>query len=146
MGSFDEEWAQLQAAAREETAHMQLNSLDGGGSASSEDFVFDTDELTPLGQKANQLAGMLERQGQVAVDSTREAGEANRPALQVGQALIDAASTWSTQEGALQADCTKIAIHMQISNNEHVDDEEDIRNQMARAQHSQTLNQDIINS
>ncbi|WP_159000936.1 hypothetical protein [Streptomyces sp. SBT349] len=87
MSAFDEEWAQLQAEAREEQIRTRLNSSGGGGG---------NDRLTVRSDAQRTAADYLERE--LLPDARREG---NRPVEELEQAAARM-SGWASATG-LQA-------------------------------------------
>ncbi|MEV1006354.1 hypothetical protein [Streptomyces sp. NPDC049881] len=121
--SFDEEWAALQAAAREEQARTRLNS-EGTGGADALDLEVSENDLTPLRTDADGLADRVTQDGFLAQNITHVAGIFLRtPGLDTGYALIEVAERWESQANALRNALQRIAGHVGETVRAHAGDE-----------------------
>jgi hypothetical protein len=133
--SFDEEWAQLQAVAREQVAHTRLNSTGDGDAGGSADLEVTDKELEKIEDTANGLANALDQSGHEAENHTHVAGIYLRtPGFECGQVLIDVATQWASQAETLRDACLRIANHLRDTAAEFAAAEEEAGAGMRHAQ------------
>ncbi|MFD5320091.1 hypothetical protein [Streptomyces sp. NPDC127098] len=111
--SFQQEWAAIQARARQETAHTRLNSTGGQGGGDA-DLEIHGAELSEIQGSADDLANDLDALGHTAENQTHVAGIFLRtPGFETGDALIEVATRWRSQADSLRDACLRISGHLQ---------------------------------
>lgn len=111
--SFHEEWAAIQARAREESARTRLNSTAGQGDGGA-DLEIHSAELADIQGSADDLANDLDASGHTAENHTHVAGIFLRtPGFETGYALIEVATRWQSQADSLRDACLRISGHLQ---------------------------------
>ncbi|MER7102896.1 hypothetical protein ABT383_25200 [Streptomyces humidus] len=136
--TFEQEWAELRAAAAERTA-MRINSVpaDGGGGGGSggggNDLVVRRDDLGAIGNDAYDLLGRLTKDGDIARSSTFDAATALTNGNFVsGAAVLKVHDFWQTHLKTLLDACAQISNHLDYSKAQHAKDEAKIEGDLAR--------------
>lgn len=127
--SFEEEWAQYQAAAAEkqQDVAMQLNRIPGmpPPPPANGDLAVDQKDLAAIGDAAYDIYGRLSKDCKHANSETQSAGfELGEFAL--GTALTHLAVEWVSQSYGLTSACAHISNHLDYTKNAHQGDEEAI--------------------
>ncbi|MFJ7773304.1 hypothetical protein ACIQ1J_34235 [Streptomyces sp. NPDC097107] len=122
--TFEQEWAQLRAAAAERTA-MQIDSLPAeGGGGGGKDLVVHRDDLGAIGNDAFDLLGRLTKEGDIARASTFDAATALTNGNFVsGSAVLKVHDNWQTHLRTLLDACGQISNHLDYSKARHAKDE-----------------------
>ncbi|MER5292952.1 hypothetical protein ABT382_12810 [Streptomyces pharetrae] len=133
--TFEQEWAELRAAAADRTA-MQINSIPaegGGGGAGGKDLVVSRDDLGAIGNDAYDLLGRLQKEGDIARASTFDAATALTNGNFVsGSAVLKVHDFWQTHLGTLLDACAQISNHLDYSKAQHAKDEAKIQGDLTR--------------
>ncbi|MGW5970761.1 hypothetical protein [Streptomyces sp. NPDC055186] len=133
--TFEQEWAELRAAAAKRTA-MQTNSIqaDGGrGGGGGADLVVNRDDLGAIGNDAYDLLGRLAKEGDIARASTFEAATALINGNFVsGSAVLKVHDLWQTHLKTLLDACARISNHLDYSKAQHAKDEAKIEGELTR--------------
>ncbi|MGP3732922.1 hypothetical protein ACTWJ9_06830 [Streptomyces sp. GDS52] len=133
--TFEQEWAELRAAAAKRTA-MQTNSIpaDGGvGGGGGADLVVNRDDLGAIGNDAYDLLGRLAKEGDIARASTFEAATALTNGNFVsGSAVLKVHDLWQTHLKTLLDACARISNHLDYSKAQHAKDEAKIEGELTR--------------
>jgi hypothetical protein len=133
--TFEQEWAELRAAAAKRTA-MQIDSIpaDGGGGGGGEgDLVVNRDDLGAIGNDAYDLLGRLTKEGDIARSSTFDAATALTAGNFVsGAAVLKVHDVWQTQLKTLLDACGQISNHLDYSKARHAEDEARIEGDLTR--------------
>ncbi|MDX3691958.1 hypothetical protein PV726_16740 [Streptomyces europaeiscabiei] len=133
--TFDQEWAELRAAAAERTA-MQINSAPatgGGGGGGGKDLVVNRDDLGAIGNEAYDLLGRLAKEGDMARPSTFDAATALTNGNFVsGSAVLKVHDFWQTHLRTLLDACAQISNHLDYSKAQHAKDEVKIEGELTR--------------
>jgi hypothetical protein len=128
--TFEQEWAELRAAAADRTA-MQINSIPaegGGGGGGGKDLVVNRDDLGAIGNDAYDLLGRLQKEGDIARASTFDAATALANGNFVsGSAVLKVHDSWQTHLGTLLDACAQISNHLDYSKAQHAKDEAKIQ-------------------
>lgn len=122
--SFDEEWAELRAAAAERNA-MRLNGVpaEGGGSGAP-DLVVRRDDLGRIGGDAYDLRVRLAKDGDHARPRTFEAAIAlTNGEFACGSALLKVHDRWNTHLKTLLDACARISDHLDYTKALHSKDD-----------------------
>ncbi|MEU6382426.1 hypothetical protein ABZ847_02580 [Streptomyces bauhiniae] len=130
--AFDQEWAELRAAASERSA-VRLNSVpaeDGGGGYG---LVVNRDDLGAIGNDAYDLLGRLGKDGDVARASTFDAATAlTNHDFASGAAVLKVHDFWQTHLRTLLDACGQISNHLDYSKARHAKDEVKIVGELAQ--------------
>ncbi|MFJ8207771.1 hypothetical protein [Streptomyces sp. NPDC096033] len=123
--SFDDEWAELKAAAAERQVSTRLNQLapGGGGPGPQGDLEIDHQDLAAIGDAAFKLRQRLGTDGDHAKASTHEAAGSLKRDFALGAALSTLADKWHDQVGTLLDACAHISNHLDYTKNAHAGDE-----------------------
>ncbi|RKN40134.1 hypothetical protein [Streptomyces hoynatensis] len=124
MATFDEEWAQIQARAREQAARTRLDSAPAPGDGA--DLEIHEEELGRIEREAGSLAGLLDQHGRAAETQTRVAGVLLRtPGFDTGSALVELTDRWRSQTESLRDACRRIAAHRRDTTRAHAAGEQE---------------------
>ncbi|MEV2210391.1 hypothetical protein AB0H86_02530 [Streptomyces sp. NPDC050997] len=133
--TFEQEWAELRAAAAKRTA-MQINSIPadgGGGGGGGNDLVVNRDDLGAIGNDAYDLLGRLTKEGDIARSSTFDAATALTNGNFVsGSAVLKVHDFWQTHLKTLLDACAQISNHLDYSKAQHAKDEAKIEGDLTR--------------
>ncbi|WEH39207.1 hypothetical protein [Streptomyces sp. AM 2-1-1] len=132
--TFDQEWAELRAAAAQRTA-MQIDHVpaDGGGGGGSGDLVVNRDDLGAIGNAAYDLRVRLAKEGDIARASTADAATALTSANFVsGGAVRKVHDFWQTHLRTLLDSCAQISNHLDYSKAQNAKDEAKIEGDLAK--------------
>lgn len=136
--TFEQEWAELRAAAAERTA-MRLNSTPaaggggGGGGGGGKDLVVNRDDLGAIGNDAYDLLGRLAKEGDIARPATFDAAIALTNGNFVsGSAVLKVHDFWQTHLRTLLDACAQISNHLDYSKAQHAKDEAKIEGDLMR--------------
>ncbi|MGW0334694.1 hypothetical protein ACWD0J_22960 [Streptomyces sp. NPDC003011] len=133
--TFEQEWAELRAAAAERTA-MQTNSIPadgGGGGGGGNGLVVNRDDLGAIGNDAHDLLGRLAKEGDIARSSTFDAATALTNGNFVsGSAVLKVHDFWQTHLKTLLDACAQISNHLDYSKAQHAKDEAKIEGDLMR--------------
>ncbi|MER5490334.1 hypothetical protein [Streptomyces sp. NPDC002490] len=130
--SFDEEWAELRAAAAQRTA-MRLNSAaaQGGGGGGTSDLVVNRDDLGRIGNDAYDLRTRLSKDGDHASTTTFDAAIAlTNGEFASGSALLKVHDRWNTHVKTLLDACSQISNHLDYTKALHSKDDVKIGGEM----------------
>ncbi|WP_129839792.1 hypothetical protein [Streptomyces sp. RFCAC02] len=115
MDSFDDDWARIQAAAREEVARTRLNGTEspaGGGGAGAVLEIHEAD-LATVEDCAATIADVMARSDNSTRNATHLSGTLlSTPGFETGSALLDLVARWETRTEALHRDCVIIEQHL----------------------------------
>lgn len=128
--SFDEEWAEVHAAAAQRNA-MRLNSVpaDCGGSG---DLVVRRDDLGRIGGDAYDLRTRLSKDGYHARPAMFEAANALfNGEFTCGSALLKVHDRWNTHLKTLLDACGQISDHLDYTKALHSKDDAKIEGNLA---------------
>ncbi|WP_299538318.1 hypothetical protein [uncultured Streptomyces sp.] len=131
--TFEQEWAELRAAAAQRTA-MQINSVpaDGGGGGGSGDLVVNRDDLGAIGNDAYALRTRLSKEGDLARPSTFDAAIAlTNGNFACGSAVLKVHDFWQTHLKTLVDSCAQISNHLDYSKAQHAKDELKVQGDLA---------------
>lgn len=123
--TFEQEWAELRAAAAQRTA-MQIDHVpaDGGGGGGSGDLVVNVDELGAIGNDAYGLRNRLTKEGNIARDSTADAATALTSGnFTCGSAVLKVHDAWQDHLKTLLDSCAQISNHLDYTKAQHAKDE-----------------------
>ncbi|MGW2745702.1 hypothetical protein [Streptomyces sp. NPDC001450] len=133
-----DEWEQLKAQAVEgQSAHMQLNQVDGGGGYTAQpsqtgDLKVGHADLVRIGGAAHHLYNQLWDKARVAVPgSDSAAGDLSKQGFAVGSGLEHVSNRWDEQLKSLMDACAQISNHMQVTKSIHANDDNYIQRQMS---------------
>ncbi|WBO63478.1 hypothetical protein [Streptomyces camelliae] len=136
-----DEWEQLKAqAAAGQSAHMQLNHVEGGGGtygpyvvpSKTGDLKVGHDDLVKIGSAAHHLYDQLWDKARVAIPSSDSAaGDLSKQGFAVGAGLQHVSDRWEEQLKTLMDACAQISNHMQTTKAVHANDENYIQRQMS---------------
>lgn len=133
--TFEQEWAELRAAAANRAA-MQINSIPaegGGGGVGGKDLVVNRDDLGAIGNDAYDLLGRLQKEGDIARASTFNAATALTNGNFVsGSAMLKVHDFWQTHLRTLLDACAQISNHLDYSKAQHAKDEAKIQGDLTR--------------
>jgi hypothetical protein len=130
--TFEQEWAELRAAAADRTA-MQINSIPAEGGGGGKDLVVNRDDLGAIGNDAYDLLGRLQKEGDIARASTFDAATALANGNFVsGSAVLKVHDFWQTHLGTLLDACAQISNHLDYSKAQHAKDEAKIQGDLTR--------------
>ncbi|MEV7815926.1 MULTISPECIES: hypothetical protein [Streptomyces] len=136
-----DEWEQLKAqAAQGQSAHMQLNHVDGGGGTygpyplpnKTGDLKVGHGDLVKIGSAAHHLYDQLWDKARVATPSSDSAaGDLSKQGFALGAGLQHVSNRWEEQLKSLMDACAQISNHMQVTKAVHANDENYIQRQMS---------------
>lgn len=133
-----DEWEQLKSqAAGRQSAHMQLNHVDGGGGntampSRTGDLKVGHDDLVKIGSAAHHLYNQMWDKARTAVPSSGSAAaDLSKQGFAVGAGLQHVADRWDEQLKSLMDACAQISNHMQTTKTIHANDENYIQRQMS---------------
>ncbi|MGW7786658.1 hypothetical protein [Streptomyces tricolor] len=136
-----DEWERLKAQAAEgQSAHMQLNHVDGGGGtygpytlpSKTGDLKVGHKDLEKIGSAAHHLYDQLWDKARVATPSSDSAaGDLSKQGFALGAALQHVSNRWEEQLKSLMDACAQISNHMQVTKAVHANDEHYIQRQMS---------------
>jgi hypothetical protein len=132
--TFEQEWAELRAAAAKRAA-MQIDSIpaEGGGGGGGSDLVVNRDDLGAIGNDAYDLLGRLGKDGDIARASTFDAATALTNGNFVsGSAVLKVHDFWQTHLKTLLDACAQISNHLDYSKAQHAKDEAKIEGDLTR--------------
>ncbi|MFE9173198.1 hypothetical protein ACFYNZ_27675 [Streptomyces kebangsaanensis] len=133
--TFEQEWAELRAAAAKRTA-MQTNSIPadgGGGGGDGNDLVVNRDDLGAVGNDAYDLLGRLAKEGDIARSSTFDAATALTNGNFVsGSAVLKVHDFWQTHLKTLLDACAQISNHLDYSKAQHAKDDAKVKGDLTR--------------
>ncbi|GHF10658.1 hypothetical protein GCM10017776_30510 [Streptomyces griseoluteus] len=132
--AFEQEWAEVRAAASKRTA-VQLNSVpaEGGGGGGGYDLVVNRDDLGAIGSDAYDLLGRMGKEGDIARASTFDAATALTNGNFVsGSAVLKVHDFWQTHLKTLLDACAQISNHLDYSKARHAKDEVKIVGDLAQ--------------
>ncbi|MCC9708300.1 hypothetical protein E4N62_25380 [Streptomyces sp. MNU76] len=133
--AFEQEWAELRAAAAERTA-MQINSVPaagGGGGGGGKDLVVNRDDLGAIGNEAYDLLGRLAKEGDIARPATFDAAIALTNGNFVsGSSVLKVHDYWQTHLRTLLDACAQISNHLDYSKAQDARDEVKIVGDLTR--------------
>ncbi|MBE4741788.1 MULTISPECIES: hypothetical protein [Streptomyces] len=132
--TFEQDWAELRAAAAERTA-MQINSVpaEGGGGGGGKDLEVNRDDLGAIGNDAYDLLGRLAKEGDIARPTTFDAAIALTNGNFVsGSAVLKVHDYWQTHLRTLLDACAQISNHLDYSKAQHAKDEVKIVGDLTR--------------
>ncbi|MFE9726399.1 hypothetical protein ACFYQ5_23145 [Streptomyces sp. NPDC005794] len=132
--TFEQEWAELRAAAAQRSA-MRLNSLPaegGGGGGGGGDLVVNRDDLGAIGNDAYGLRVRLSKEGDLARPSTFDAAIAlTNGNFASGAAVLKVHDFWQTHLKTLLDSCAHISNHLDYTKAQHAKDEAKIEGDLA---------------
>ncbi|MET7369809.1 hypothetical protein ABZS61_28865 [Streptomyces sp. NPDC005566] len=132
--TFDEEWAELRAAAAARSA-MRINSVPaegGGGGGGAPDLVVNRDDLGAIGNDAYDLRVRLSKEGDSARPSTFDAAIAlTNGNFASGAAVLKVHDYWQTHLKTLLDSCAHISNHLDYTKAQHAKDEVKIEGDLA---------------
>ncbi|WP_256104551.1 hypothetical protein [Streptomyces sp. ODS05-4] len=121
--SFDEEWAELRAAAAQRSA-MRLNSLPAEGGGGTADLVVNRDDLGRIGNDAYGLRTRLSKDGDHARPATFDAAIAlTNGEFASGSALLKVHDRWNDHLKTLLDACGRISNHLDYTKAQHAKDD-----------------------
>ncbi|GGS87859.1 hypothetical protein [Streptomyces cinerochromogenes] len=136
-----DEWEHLKAqAAGGQSAHMQLNHVDGGGGTygpyvlpgKTGDLKVGHGDLVKIGSAAHHLYDQLWNKARVATPSSDSAaGDLSQQGFALGAGLQHVSNRWEEQLKSLMDACAQISNHMQVTKSVHQNDENYIQRQMS---------------
>ncbi|MEU0254676.1 hypothetical protein ABZ299_19670 [Streptomyces sp. NPDC006184] len=136
-----DEWEQLKTRAAEgQSAHMQLNHVDGGGGTygpyvlpgKTGDLKVGHEDLEKIGSAAHHLYNQLWDKARVATPSSDSAaGDLSQQGFALGTGLQHVSTRWEEQLKSLMDACAQISNHMQTTKAVHANDEHYIQRQMS---------------
>lgn len=130
--SFEEEWAELRAAAEQRGA-MRLNGVpaEGGGGGGTPDLVVNRDDLGRIGSDAYELRGRLSKDGDHARPTTFDAAIAlTNGEFVSGSALLKVHDRWNTHMKTLLDACARISNHLDYTKAQHSKDDVKIQGEV----------------
>ncbi len=131
--SFEEEWAELRAAAVQRSA-MQINSVpaEGGGRSGAADLVVNRGDLGAIGNDAYGLRVRLSKEGDLARPSTFDAAIAlTNGNFASGAAVLKVHDFWQRHLKTLLDSCAHISNHLDYTKAQHAKDEVRIEGDLA---------------
>ncbi|MFB4424071.1 hypothetical protein C5F59_023670 [Streptomyces sp. QL37] len=130
--TFEQEWAELRAAAAARSA-MRLNSVPAeGGGGSSGDLVVNRDDLGRIGNDAYDLRTKVSRQGDHARPATFEAAIAlTNGNFTSGSAVLKVHDRWNTHLKTLLDSLAHISNHLDYTKAQHSNDDVKIQGDLA---------------
>ncbi|MET8692245.1 hypothetical protein ACFTT0_00790 [Streptomyces bauhiniae] len=126
--AFEQEWAEMRAAASQRSA-VQLNSVpaEGGGGGGGYDLVVNRDDLGAIGNDAYDLLGRMGKEGDIARAATFDAATAlTNGNFASGSAVLKVHDFWQTHLRTLLDSCAQISNHLDYSKARHAADEKKI--------------------
>ncbi|MYV42511.1 hypothetical protein GT030_27515 [Streptomyces sp. SID1328] len=132
--AFEQEWAEMRAAASKRTA-VQLNSVpaEGGGGGGGYDLVVNRDDLGAIGNDAYELLGRMGKEGDIARSATFDAATAlTNGNFASGAAVLKVHDFWQTHVKTLLDACAQISNHLDYSKARHAKDEVKIVGDLAQ--------------
>ncbi|MBV7698095.1 hypothetical protein [Streptomyces sp. TRM70350] len=137
-----DEWEQLKSDAlqrRQDSAQMQLNSVDAGSGGTYGPFVVPSQfgvlkasqkDLATIGKSAHTLYNELWDKARVAVvGSDSAAADLSKQGFALGAGLQHVSTRWEEQLKSLMDACAHIANHMHVTKNVHAGDDDYIARQ-----------------
>ncbi|MEU9057597.1 hypothetical protein AB0D13_01565 [Streptomyces sp. NPDC048430] len=130
--TFEQEWAELRAAAAARSA-MRINSVPAeGGGGSSGDLVVNRDDLGSIGNDAYDLRTKVSRQGDHARPATFEAAIAlTNGNFASGSAVLKVHDRWNTHLKTLLDSLAHISNHLDFTKAQHAKDDVKIEGDLA---------------
>ncbi|MFE6934948.1 hypothetical protein ACFVDT_23325 [Streptomyces sp. NPDC057699] len=130
--SFEQEWAELRAAAAARGA-MQINSVPAeGGGGNSGDLVVNRDDLGAIGNDAYDLRVKVSREGDHARPATFEAAIAlTNGNFASGSAVLKVHDRWNTHLKTLLDSLAHISNHLDFTKAQHAKDDVKIEGDLA---------------
>ncbi|MFH8754805.1 hypothetical protein [Streptomyces atroolivaceus] len=120
--TFEQEWAELRAAAAQRSA-MQINSVPAAGGGGG-DLVVNRDDLGAIGSDAYDLRVRLSKEGDLARPSTFDAAIAlTNGNFASGAAVLKVHDFWQTHLRTLLDSCAHISNHLDYTKAQHAKDE-----------------------
>ncbi|MFI9394003.1 hypothetical protein [Streptomyces bauhiniae] len=132
--AFEQEWAEMRAAASKRTA-VRLNSVpaEGGGGGGGYELVVNRDDLGAIGNDAYDLLGRMAKEGDIARSSTFDAATAlTNGNFASGSAVLKVHDFWQTHLKTLLDACAQISNHLDYSKARHAADEVKITGELTR--------------
>ncbi|MEW2131368.1 hypothetical protein [Streptomyces sp. NPDC005435] len=133
--TFEQEWAEMRAAAAKRTA-LQIDSVPadgGGGGGGGQDLVVNRDDLGAIGNEAYDLLGRLTKDGDIARASTFDAATALTGGNFVsGAAVLKVNDFWQTHMKTLLDACAQISNHLDYTKARHAEDEAKIEGNLTQ--------------
>ncbi|MGP3752789.1 hypothetical protein [Streptomyces sp. IBSNAI001] len=130
--SFEQEWAELRAAAAARGA-MQINSVPAeGGGGNSGDLVVNRDDLGAIGNDAYDLRVKVSREGDHARPATFDAAIAlTNGNFASGSAVLKVHDRWNTHLKTLLDSLAHISNHLDYTKAQHAKDDVKIEGDLA---------------
>lgn len=131
--SFDEEWAALVAkASGQGGVRTQLNeAAPGGGGDGRHDLSAGQDELGAIGHDAYVLFGRLQKDGDIARESSDKAATTLKTAnFTLGDELDLTVGVWNSQLKTLLQSCAHISNHLDYSAKSYAEQDKEIEARM----------------
>ncbi|MFJ4837810.1 hypothetical protein [Streptomyces sp. NPDC088746] len=130
--TFEQEWAELRAAAAARSS-MRLNSVPAeGGGGGSGDLVVNRDDLGRIGNDAYELRTKVSRQGDHARPATFEAAIALTNGNFVsGSAVLKVHDRWNTHLKTLLDSLGHISNHLDYTKAQHAKDDVKVQGDLA---------------
>lgn len=132
--SFDEEWAALVAGASQQGGvRMHVNNAGpgGGGGGGQHDLSTSQDELGAIGHDAHVLFGRLQKDGDIARDSSDTAATTLKNArFTLGEELGLTVGVWNSQLKTLLQSCAHISNHLDYSAKSYAKQDQEIEARM----------------
>ncbi|MBL1288824.1 hypothetical protein ACFTXO_09620 [Streptomyces sp. NPDC057067] len=130
--SFEQEWAELRAAAAARGA-MQINSVPAeGGGGNSGDLVVNRDDLGAIGNDAYDLRVKVSREGDHARPATFDAAIAlTNGNFTSGSAVLKVHDRWNTHLKTLLDSLAHISNHLDYTKAQHAKDDVKIEGDLA---------------
>ncbi|MFF9686000.1 hypothetical protein [Streptomyces sp. NPDC014623] len=130
--TFEQEWAELRAAAAARSS-MRINSVPAeGGGGSSGDLVVNQDDLGRIGSDAYELRTKVSRQGDHARPATFEAATAlTNGNFTSGSAVLKVHDRWNTHLKTLLDSLAHISNHLDYTKAQHAKDDVKIEGDLA---------------
>lgn len=129
--TFEQEWAELRAAAAERSA-MQINSAPAEGGGGTSDLVVNRDDLGAIGNDAYELRTKLSKDGDHARPATFDAAIAlTNGNFASGSAVLKVHDFWQTHLRTLLDSCAHISNHLDYTKALHAKDDVKIGGDLA---------------